>query len=170
MNWKQNKPKYGWTVLWKTKVVFVEWQRSFVNSNEIKTVLFRVKIVSTAWQCYFYSSGNRHNHNRSSLYIIILNKGKGVVGGLPHKQYEIDQSIKSNFISVFSYQTMAPTKSSVIGVFSSFRGAYNMSRSHLEPKSIYILIASRCWVFSCHLLNPAPTLTSFNFLRNYSVE
>lgn len=83
MNWKQNKPKYGWAALWKTKVVFVEWQRSFVNFNEIKTVLFRVKIVSAEWQCYFYSSGNRHNHNRSSLYIIIQNKGKGVVGGVP---------------------------------------------------------------------------------------
>lgn len=35
-------------------------------------------------------------------------------------EYEIDQSIKSNFISVFSYQTMAPTKSSAIGCFFSF--------------------------------------------------
>jgi len=138
MNWKQNKPKYGWAVLWKTKVVFVEWQRSFVNFNEIKTVLFRVKIVSTEWQCYFYSSGNRLNHNRSSLYIIIQNKGKSVVGGLPHKQYEIDQSIKSNFISVFSYQTMAPTKSSVIGVFFLLSAALITCRGHIWSRNRFI--------------------------------
>lgn len=59
------------------------------------------------------------------------------MGGLPHKQYEIDQSIKSNFISVFSYQTMAPTKSSVIGVFL-LSTAFITCRGHIWSRNRFI--------------------------------